>query len=219
MFDVEAARRAMVNSQIRVNDVTDPRLLAALSTLPRELFVPKAEASTAYGERDVPLGGGRYLIKPREFAKLVDALGIGPSDLVLNIGAGRGYSAAILGALAETVVALEPDESLRACAEKTLSLVHADNVAVIDGDLRAAAPDQGPFDVIFVDASVSSMPQTWLDQLAENGRLGVFERDGGAGHGVVYVRVNGSVGRRVVFDASIPYLPGFEPAKTFSFAQ
>jgi len=219
MFDVEAARRAMVNSQIRVNDVTDPRLLDALETMPRELFVPKAQASTVYGERDVPLEGGRFLIKPREFAKLVDALDIEDSDLVLNIGAGRGYSAAILGALAETVVALEPDEKLRSCAEKALSMVHADNVAVIDGDLRAAAPEQGPFDVIFVDASVSSIPQTWLDQLAENGRLGVFERDGGAGHGVVYMRSHGSIGRRVAFDASVPYLPGFEPTKAFSFAR
>ena len=219
MFDVEAARRAMVNSQIRVNDVTDPRLLEALGTMPRELFVPKAQASTVYGERDIPLEAGRFLIKPREFAKLVDALEIEDSDLILNIGAGRGYSAAILGRLGETVVALEPNEKLRTCAEKALSMVHADNVAVIDGDLRAAAPEQGPFDVIFVDASVSSIPQSWLDQLAENGRLGVFERDGGAGHGVVYVRSHGSIGRRVAFDASVPYLPGFEPTKAFSFAR
>lgn len=219
MFDVEAARRAMVNSQIRVNDVTDPRLLAAFETVPRELFVPKAQAVTAYGERDIPLEAGRYLIKPREFAKLVDALDVQPDDLVLNIGAARGYSAAVLGALAETVVALEPDESLRQCAEKTLSLVHANNVVVIDADLRAAVPEQGPFNVILVDASVASVPQSWLDQLAENGRLGVFERNGEAGHGVVYLRANGVVGRRVVFDANVPYLPGFEPVKTFSFAQ
>ncbi len=219
MFDVEAARRAMVNSQIRVNDVTDKRLLAAFGALPRELFVPRAQVSTAYGERDIALDAGRYLIKPRELAKLIQAVDVKSNDLVLNIGAGRGYSAAVLGALAETVVALEPDEKLRACAEKSLALVHADNVAVIDADLRAAAPEQGPFDVIFVDAAVSSVPQTWLDQLAENGRLGVFEYENGAGHGVVYYRSNGKVGRRVVFDASVPYLPGFEPVQSFSFAQ
>ncbi len=218
MIDVEIARRAMVNSQIRVNDVTDHRLLAAFSTLPRELFVPKAEAATAYAERDIPLGGGRYLIKPRELAKLVHGADVQPGDLVLNIGAGRGFCAAILAALAETVVALEPDLDLRTCAEKTLALVHADNVVVIDGDLRAAVPEQGPFDVIIVEASVSSVPQTWLDQLAEGGRLAVFERENGAGNGVVYLRVNGAVGRRVDFDASVPFLPGFEPASAFSFA-
>ncbi len=218
MFDVEVARRAMVDSQIRVNDVTDHRLLSAFSTLPRELFVPKAEAATAYGERNVPLGSGRFLIKPRELAKLIQAADVQAGDLVLNIGAGRGYSAAVLSKLAETVVALEPDTGLRECAEKILALVHADNVVTIDGDLRAAVPEQGPFNVIFIDAGVSSVPQSWLDQLAEGGRLAVFERDGSAGKGVVYVRARGSVGRRVAFDASVPFLPGFEPARAFSFA-
>jgi protein-L-isoaspartate(D-aspartate) O-methyltransferase len=219
MFDVDAARRAMVNSQIRVNNVTDPRLLDAFLSLPRELFIPKAEAPTAYGEREIALGDGRFLIKARELAKLIQAVEVLPDDLVLNIGAARGYSAAILGALAETVVALEPDAQMRECAEKSLGLVRADNVVVIDGDLRAGAPEQGPFDVILVDASVDGVPQTWLDQLAENGRLGVFERQGNAGHGVVYVRANGKVGRRIIFDASVPFLPGFAPEPAFSFAQ
>ena len=218
MFDVEAARRAMVESQINVNDVTDPRLLAAFATMPRELFVPKAQASTAYSERDIPLGDGRYLIRPRALARLLQAVDVQPSDLVLHIGAGRGYTSAILGALAETVVALESDAALRDCAEATLALVHADNVAVIAGEFRAAAPDQGPFDVIVVDSSVTQAPQTWLDQLAEGGRLGLFERQGLPGHGVVYLRTDRVCGRRVIFDATIPYLPGFEPEYRFSFA-
>ncbi len=217
MFDVEAARRAMVESQIRVNDVTDRRILAAFGDLPRELFVPKAQANTAYGERDVPLGHGRFLIKARALAKLVQAIDVQPGDLVLNIGAASGYSAALLGALAETVVGMEPEAHLREKAEQNLALVRADNVAVIDGDLRAGAPEQGPFNVIFVDASVASVPSTWIDQLAENGRLGVFERNGSAGHGVVYVRSHGTAGRRVVFDANVPFLPGFAPEKAFSF--
>ncbi len=218
MFDVEAARRAMVESQIHVNEVTDPRLLEAFATLPRELFVPKAEAGTAYSERDIPLGGGRYLIKPRALARLLQAVAVQPTDLVLHIGAGRGYTSAILGALAETVVALESDAALRQHAETTLTLVNADNVAVIAGDFRAGAPDQGPFDVIVVDSSVAHVPQTWLDQLAEGGRLGVFERQRPPGHGVVYLRTEGVFGRRVEFDATIPYLPGFAPEQRFSFA-
>ncbi len=218
MYDVEAARRAMVESQIHVNEVTDPRLLSAFATLPRELFVPKAEAGTAYSERDIPLGGGRYLIRPRALARLLQAVDVQPTDLVLHIGAGRGYTSAILGALAETVVALESDEALRTNAEATLALVNADNVAVIAGDFRAGAPDQAPFDVIVVDSSVAQVPQTWLDQLAEGGRLGVFERRQPPGHGVVYVRSDGAWGRRVAFDATIPYLPGFAPEHHFRFA-
>lgn len=217
MFDVEAARRAMVESQIHVDDVTDRRILDAFSALPRELFVPKAQADTAYSERNIPLGYGRYLIKPRALAKLMQAVDIKSDDLVLHIGAASGYSAALLGMLAETVVTMEPEAELREKAQSDLILVQADNVAVIDGDLRAAAPNQGPFDVIFVDASVSEVPSTWIDQLAEGGRLAVFERCGNDGHGVVYVRSHGRAGRRIVFDACVPFLPGFERAPVFSF--
>ena len=219
MLNMDKARRAMLNGQILVNNVTDPRLLAAFGQMPRELFVPKAEAATCYGERDIDLGGGRYLIRARAMAKLMQAVEVQADDLVLDIGAGCGYGAAILASLAETVVALESDANLRQRAENALALVHADNVALIDGDLRAAAPQQGPFDGSFVAASVAEVPQTWLDQLAEGGRLGVFERRGAAGRAVVYVRSDGAIGRREEFDANMPFLPGFEPAPAFSFAQ
>ncbi len=217
MFDAQAARRAMVDSQIRVNDVTDHALLAAFSHVPRELFVPKGDRAIAYGDMDLPLGDGRFMLKPRDLAKMMQEVDVHPSDLVLVVGAGRGYAAAILSQMAETVVALECAPELAAAASASLEAVGADNVAVIEGDLRAGVPDQGPYDVILVNGAVSAVPGTWVAQLAEGGRLGVFVRDSAAGHADVYLKADGQTGWRTAFDANVPFLPGFEPQKTFVF--
>jgi len=218
MSDFETARLAMVNSQIRPNDVTDHRIQDAMAELPRERFLPKSQAAKAYADIEAEVADGRYLLTPRDFAKLIQAVDIKPTDVVLDIACARGYSTAVLARLAETVVGLEQSGAgLADKATEALQSVNADNSVVVEGDLKAGVPGQGPFDVIVVNGAVAETPRAWLDQLVVGGRLAVIERDGLVGRACVYTKAEDTAGDRAVFDTAPPYLTGFEPKAKFAF--
>jgi protein-L-isoaspartate(D-aspartate) O-methyltransferase len=218
MYDYAQARLAMVNSQIRPSDVTDFRIQDAMAEIPRELFLPKSQLSKAYADAEVALSEQRSMLRPREFAKLVHAADVQSSDVVLDIGCGRGYSSAVLSRLAETVIGLEDAQGrLAAKAGERLSKIGADNAVIVEGALAEGVPGQGPFDVIIVNGAVAKAPKAWLDQLADDGRLAVIERDGAVGRAKIYIKVDGRVSERTVFDAAPPFLPGFEPERGFVF--
>lgn len=217
MSEFEQERRMMVDGQIRTADVTDRRLQHALLTVPRERFMPRAKHAQAYADSEVEIAPGRWMMRPRDFAKLVHAADVQPHDLVLDMACGRGYSSAILGRMAETVVAMESDAKLVKKAEGALSDTSSDNVAVIEGDLKTGSQSQGPFDVIFVNGAVEEVPRAWLDQLADGGRLAVVVRKGPIGKATLYVRSGLGIGERVVFDCTPHVLPGFEREAGFVF--
>lgn len=218
MYDYDKARLAMVNSQIRPSDVTDIRIQDAMAEIPRELFVPKSQLAKVYADAEVTLSDSRTMLRPREFAKLVQAAKIKPTDVVLDIGCGRGYSSAVLARMAETVIGLEDAHSkLGAKAGDRLSKVGADNAVVVEGDLAAGVPGQGPFDVIIVNGAVAAAAPAWIEQLADNGRLAVIEREGAVGRAMIYTKSGGHVGERAIFDAAPAFLPGFEPEAGFVF--
>jgi protein-L-isoaspartate(D-aspartate) O-methyltransferase len=151
-------------------------------------------------------------------AKLIHAADIRSSDVVLDIACGRGYSCALIARLAETVVGLEEDGSgFAAKATERLAEIGADNAVVVEGDLKAGAPKQGPFNVIIVGGAVAQPPKAWFDQLAEGGRLAVIEREGPVGRARIYTKARGAVGERSAFDADATLLPGFEPEPGFVF--
>ena len=114
MTDFAAARRNMVDGQVRTADVTDLRIIAAMLEVPREAFLPPAKAALAYLDLDVPLGGGRCLIKPMVLAKMIQAADLSGVDRVLDIGCATGYAAAVLARIAGQVVTLEQDAALHA---------------------------------------------------------------------------------------------------------
>ncbi len=217
MIDFAQARTAMVDGQVRASDVTDPRIHQAMLEIPRELFVPKGKRSLAYIGEAVGIGEDRYLMDPRNFALLVQALDIRPTDLVLDIGCGTGYSTAVLAQLAETVVALESDEALAAGADQAIQDLGIDNAAVVKGDLAAGYAGQGPYDVIFVGGGVETVPEAWKTQLTEGGRLGVIVLGHRVGKGTIFIHAQGSVSERIVFDGTVPALPGFNRAEEFVF--
>lgn len=217
-MDFKTARRQMVDSQVRPNDVPDVRIQAAFEDVPREIFLPSELRAQAYVERELEYAPGRRLLTARDFAKLVGAVAPAPQDLVLNAVCGSGYSTAILASLTEMVVALESDEALCARAQETLNGISCSNAAVIVGDPRLGAPGQGPYDIVFIDGVIERQPDELLQQLKDGGRLGAIMREDGVSRGVVYRRSGDAFGRTVVFDASArAVLPGFEAEKGFVF--
>ena len=215
MSEFETARKQMVDCQIRPSDVTDRRLIAAFLDVPRHVFVPRARRASAYSDAQVQIGDVRVLMRPRDFAKLVHAADIQPQELVLDIACARGYSTAILARLAGTVVGLESDADSLSRATGLLSDIGADNAVVIEGDLAAGVAKQGPFDVIFVNGAVDAVPEAWLDQLAPGGRLAVVIRKGPIGKATIFTRSVAGIGERVVFDANVAPLPGFQAEAGF----
>nr|WP_238934816.1 protein-L-isoaspartate O-methyltransferase [Maricaulis parjimensis] len=207
----------MVDSQIRPSDVTDRRLIAAFLDTPRELFIPRSRRASAYADSQVVTSDNRTLMRPRDMAKLIHAADIQPDELVLDIANGRGYSTAILARMAETVVGVENDEDGLSRSTGLLADIGADNAVVVEGDPKAGVPKQGPFDVIFVNGSVDTVPTAWFDQLADGGRLVVIVRKGPVGKATVFTKSSAGIGERVVFDATATVLPGFEAETGFAF--
>ena len=218
MDDPSVARHNMIESQIRTNKVTDGALIGAMGALPRELFVPEPLRPIAYVDEDLDIGDGRHLMEPMVLARLLQAAAVRARDVALVVGCGSGYSAAVLGRMCTTVVALESNPSLVARSTALLSELGIDNAVVIAGGLAEGHPDHAPYDVILIDGAVAEVPAAILDQLAEGGRLvTVVGGEDGVGRGTLYGRRGGITSRRVVFDASTPLLPGFAPPPRFEF--
>ena len=217
-MDYAAARLNMVESQIRTNKVTDERIINAMLNLPRERFVPKQLRGIAYVDDDIHIGSNRYLMEPMVLARLLQVANIGGRDIVLAIGIGAGYDAAVLSRLAATVVALEGDSALASGASRLLAELGMDNVAVVEGPLAAGYPRQAPFDVIVLGGAVEEIPAALYDQLAEGGRLvAVVAPPGEPGRAVLAVRTQGAISVRPVFDAATHRLPGFAREPGFVF--
>jgi protein-L-isoaspartate(D-aspartate) O-methyltransferase len=212
----ESARLTMIETQIRTNNVTDPHILAAISAVPRERFVPGAKKALAYADVPVEIAPGRYLLDPRSFAKLLQLARITSADRVLDIGCGTGYSAAVLARLAGRVVALEQDADLVRIASDALAATGAGQVILTQGALIDGFQGEAPYDVIFINGAVEQVPETLLGQLGEGGRLVTVLRDGQS-RAWLYLKENGRVGRRPDFDAEVPPLAGFRKAMGFVF--
>ena len=161
----------MVEQQIARRGVTDPRVLDAMRTVPRDRFVPPEQASRAYDDRAVPIGRGQTISQPYVVAYMTEALRVAPGHRVLEIGTGSGYQAAILGELAREVYSIEIVPELAARASATLKALGYGHVQVRDGDGYAGWPERAPFDRIIVTAAVKTIPQPLLDQLAPGGVL------------------------------------------------
>ncbi len=223
MDNFARARHNMVESQIRTNKVTDDMLLAALGDVPRERFVPKAQRGIAYVDEDIPIGGGRYLMEPMVLARLLQEILIEKDDIALDVGAATGYNAAVMARLAGTTVALDRDADLVQHATAAFEELHIDNAVAVEGELAKGYARQGPYNVILLSGMVPKVPISLFEQLSEGGRLGAIVPGdhGPAGQGMsramIYRKSGGVVSGRILFDAAVPMLPGFEQEEAFVF--
>ena len=216
-MDYALARKTMVDTQVRPNNVTEARLIHALGAAPREVFAPSGKAALAYSELEIETSPGRWLLTPRDFSKLIAVAEIQPTDAVLDIACGSGYSTAVAAQLAETVVGLDADADVVSEAEARLRQIGVDNAVVIQGDVEAGAPDQGPFNVILVCCGAARDLPALKAQLADGGRLVFVRRDGPVGRATVVVRAGDHFGERTVFDCQAPVAPEFAAQKSFVF--
>ena len=164
-------RRAMVERQIRARGVRDQRILDAMLEIPRHQFVPVDFVESAYSDQPITLGYGQTISQPYMVAAMTEACEFAGTERVLEVGAGSGYQAAILGRLTSEVIALEIEPALAQAASVRLGRIGFDNVRVITGDGSGGYPEAAPYDVIVVSAAARAVPQPLLDQLAEGGRL------------------------------------------------
>ncbi len=217
MSDQEAARRRMVENQLRPNRIAEPRLLEAMGALPRELFVPKPLRGVAYADEDIPLGRDRFLIEPLALAKLVQAARVRPEDVALVIGDATGYAGAVVSRLAATVFLLLPATVPAGPVEALLNELGCENVVIQQGEVLRGLPEQAPFDVILLMGSVEAVPETLQAQLAEGGRLSTVVQERRNGRVTVVQRVGAAFGRATPFDAGVPPLPDLPRTPAFEF--
>jgi protein-L-isoaspartate(D-aspartate) O-methyltransferase len=223
MVDFRTARRAMVDGQVRTNDVTHLALIAAMLDIPREAFVPDDRAALAYLDRDVQIAEAtakepaRWLVKPVVLARLIQAAEPGPQDRALVVGAGSGYAAAVLSRLVGSVVALEQNDALAAKARSLLPAVASGNITVVEGPLVAGAASFGPYDIVLIDGGVETVPEGLFGQMSSRGRLVAVVAAGPVGKATLFQTASGETGGQVLFDATAPVLPGFAKAPAFVF--
>lgn len=216
MIDYQERRTMMVDTQVRPNDVTKYNVIAAMLEIPREEFVPDSRRDVAYVGENIEIARGRVVLEPRTIAKMIDALDLQPTELVLNLAAGYGYTAAVLGRLAQAVVAVEEDAEMAAEATRRLAGIGADNVAVVQGPLAAGHKAEAPYDAILIEGAIEELPESLAEQLAEGGRIITLFLDATVGVVRSGVKLDGVITWRYAFNAGAPVLPGFRRVREFT---
>ena len=169
MANFAELREEMVDQQIAARGIDDPGLLDAFRTVPREMFVAPEYQGSAYSDGPLPIGAGQTISQPYIVALMIAAAGVGPDDHVLEVGAGSGYAAAILGTVAREVIAIERYPALAAQARDRIAALGLTNVTIVDADGSRGWPERAPFDAILVAAAADRVPQSLLDQLRNPG--------------------------------------------------
>jgi protein-L-isoaspartate(D-aspartate) O-methyltransferase len=208
--DFAAARAAMVDSQLRPQGVTDPAVVHAMGSVERERFVAEDVRALAYADRAVAMGDGRMLAAPAVLGQLLTQMMPEAGQRALVVGAGTGYSAAVLAAMGLQVVALESSPELAAAARRN-------GVKAVEGPLEAGWEKGAPYDQILIDGAVEYIPDEIVAQLAEGGRLGAPLVERGVARLIVGRKSGIAFGYVSVGDSAAPALPGFTRPKTFTF--
>lgn len=217
MAGSDVQRKNMVESQVRPSDVTDRRILRAMLDIPREAFLPPNKCDVAYADTEVTVSaaGRRALMAPRTFAKLLQLAAPEQSETVLDVGAGGGYSTAVIARLAGRVTALESDATLAAATQSALEAAKVTNASIVTGDLSKGHAASGPFDLIILEGAVPEAPEALIGQLKDGGRLVTFINRGLLSEAVVIRRSATGLSEAQGFTAGVPKLPGFERAESF----
>jgi protein-L-isoaspartate(D-aspartate) O-methyltransferase len=225
MIDFARQRLTMVETQIRPNEVTDPRLLAIMRVLARERFVPDRLRPLAYMDEAIEVfpsidgAPARFLLAPMVLARLLQLAAVQPQDTALDVGCATGYSTAVLAGLGRSVIGLEPEPELAEAARDALREAGIGNACVVEGPLWRGALDSRPYDVILMNGSVPGPPDSLLAQLKEGGRLATIlgnANSGTQGRAYLFIKVAGKASGMPHFEAGAKPLPGFSLKPAFT---
>jgi protein-L-isoaspartate(D-aspartate) O-methyltransferase len=209
----QAARAAMVASQLRTSGVSDARVVAAMAQVAREDYLPESQRAFAYRDRSLPLGNGRMQNPPLATGLLLTEARIEAGEKILVIGAAGGYAAALAAQLGAVATMVEEDADLAALAHSALG----DTVTLVEGPLAAGAPVNAPYDLLLIDGAVEEIPDTLAGQLREGGRVVTGLIDRGVTRIASGVRSGSGVGLASVVDVECAPLPGFAKPRGFQF--
>ena len=217
----EQARKNMVDGQIHPSGIIDPRILYNFESMPREKFVPAGFAGTAYKDEDLVLPDGRFLLDPTVHARMIQALDLKGSDVVLDVGCAGGYSSAVIATMVTTVIAIEQTQAHLNRAEVAWNEVGANNIAGFKSNLKTGYAEEAPYDAIILNGAVAETPAHLVGQLVDGGVMVFVLRpvDQIVGQAMLlqHIGKGGEFSVRPLFDAATPYLKGFEPVETFAF--
>jgi protein-L-isoaspartate(D-aspartate) O-methyltransferase len=208
--DYAVARAAMVDSQLRPEGVTDPAVVEAMAAIAREDFLPEAVRPLAYADRAIAIGDGRFLPPPAMLGQLLSRMAPEAGQRALVVGAGTGYSSAVLAHIGLEVVALESSAALAARARDL-------GIDVVEGPLEAGWSLAAPYDFILIDGAIETIPDDIIGQLDEGGQLGTSLIERGVTRLIVGRKAGGGFGYLSLGDAGTPALPGFRRPMAFTF--
>ena len=215
MTSYEILRKTMVDTQVRPAGVSRFDVIEAISETPRELFIPDQLKELSYVEGHIGLGCGGFIIEARILAKLLQNLAINTKELVLVIGRGCGYTAAVVGRLSELVVGVDCNQMNVEISNRAVVAAGVDNVIMVEGELAAGAPQHGPYDVLVFSGGIHQFPSELVEQIKENGRVAGFFNEGGLTHARIGIKSRGVISWRTCFDCDIPLMKEFEACNKF----
>ena len=216
-MDYAQARRNMVDCQLRTNKVTDDALLKAMGTLPREEFVPTELRAKSYTDCDIEISATRSMMAPMTLARMFQCLQIGREDVALVVGGSSGYAAAIMGQIARVVFALESSAEDQERIGNLYTSLGLDNVVLVNGPLEKGWAKEAPYDIIFVDGAVETLPEELFEQLVDGGRLIALVVENGIGRATRFIRKNARNSGSVIFDANAQLFSEFSKPQGFVF--
>ncbi|RST30351.1 protein-L-isoaspartate O-methyltransferase [Sphingomonas ginkgonis] len=211
MTDFADIRRRMVESQLRPQGVVDPFVLEAMSTLPREDYVPASQREVAYADAIIPLGERRGLPTCSVTGRLLNAVAARPDERVMVVGAGTGYAAALFAHMGCRVTAVENDPLFAD------NLARLTGVTLVSGELAAGHAANAPYDVIVIDGAIEQIPPAIVEQLGEGGRIATVLVERGVGRLTLGFKAPHGVGYSSFGDVGCPALPGFARPRVFTF--
>ena len=221
MSDYAAARQNMVDCQLSTNQIYSPDVLKAMATVPRELFLPEGRRHLAYVDEDMLIGEGRYLLEPMILGRLIQALKPKKDEVLLDIGGGTGYSAALFSEIVQTVIALESQDDFLKYAHRVWLELGLCNIVDLKGDLEQGSSAHAPYDMILVNGAVPCVPENLVEQLkVHTGRLACILRATQESQGkAVLILRTGDKDYSVtpLFDAAVPFLNAFKAEENFIF--